>query len=345
MKVVIAAGGTGGHLYPGIAVAEELKKRDIETLFLVSDRGIERDVLRPLGYELVEQHVSGFKGVSFFNKIKALAKLAGAITNTEKHLTRNDKVLLLGGFVSAPVAVAAILKGVDVYIHEQNSIMGFANKFLSSVAKKVLLSYPNTKGAPARAVLVGNPVRASLMNGAVKENDGKNILVLGGSGGSRIVNKTFADVADRLLGAGYKIRHQTGKKLFDETVEAYKNADVDITRLEVLPYIDDMAQAYEWADVVVGRSGSGVVFEVSYARRPALYIPFAQATDNHQYYNARWAEEHKYATILQERDVNPNSLFDRLIGVFRDIKDYKLALEGTRSMNSVTDILANMEIE
>jgi UDP-N-acetylglucosamine--N-acetylmuramyl-(pentapeptide) pyrophosphoryl-undecaprenol N-acetylglucosamine transferase len=259
-----------------------------------------------------------------------------------KFLMTGDKVLLMGGFASAPVAIAAAFKKVDIHIHEQNSVMGLVNKMMSLMARRVYTSYPHTKGAPGRSMFVGNPVRRELMHGRPK-SAGRNILVLGGSGGSRKINLLIAQMAEALLQAGYKIHHQTGHKMFEETVNEYERY-IDHTQagLNIVPYIDDMAAAYAAADLVIARSGSGTVFEVTYARRPAIYIPFALATDNHQYYNAEAMRRKHYAQILEERELSAESLTAAIEDVFEHMGLYMDRLHEVLAMDSAELIVKQL---
>ncbi len=343
MKVILAGGGTGGHLYPGIAVAERLRFIGISALFMVSDRGLEKNVLSKLGYQYVEQNASAFMGMGIVDKVSSLYRLSKASGIALKYVNRGDKVLLLGGFAAAPVAVAGMIKGADLYIHEQNSVMGLVNRMMSSQSRRIFLSDADTRKAPDRGMLVGNPVRGDFIRGSLKRENGKQLLVLGGSGGSRIINKTVAAAADKLLKAGYSIRHQTGEKLLEETLAEYgKNVDMKSKGLQIEPYITNMADAYAAADIVIARSGSGTVFETMYAKRPALYIPFAQASDNHQYYNALSVQKSGYAEILPEKDLSAEKLTESINGMFDRIEDYKESLLGVEFKDSATLIVKGM---
>ncbi|MDR2884891.1 MAG: UDP-N-acetylglucosamine--N-acetylmuramyl-(pentapeptide) pyrophosphoryl-undecaprenol N-acetylglucosamine transferase [Deferribacteraceae bacterium] len=345
MKVILAGGGTGGHLYPGIAVAQRLVQEFVKPFFLVSDRGIEARVLSQLGYEFIEQKATPFMGVGVLSKAKTLAGLMPAAGAIAQYIDKGDKILLLGGFASAPAAIAGMMKGADIYIHEQNSVMGLVNRLMSSQSRRIFLSYPRTKGATSRSLIVGNPVRKELMDGKLKTEQGKQILVLGGSGGSRIINTTFAESAESLMKAGYTIRHQTGEKMYDETVAAYeRNVDSTDKRLQIEPYIDDMAQAYREADLVVARSGSGTVFETMYAKRAALYIPFAKAAENHQYMNALSVKELGYADILEEKDLNKESLLAAVNGIFSGMAAYRNRLAEVQPKDTAELILKGMGI-
>lgn len=343
MRVIIAGGGTGGHLYPGIAVAEKLHEKGVKTFFLVSDRGIERRVLSSLGYGFQEQDISAFMGEGIRGKAKSLAKLLKAANKAMRYIDEKDKVLLLGGFAAAPAALAAVLKGADLYMHEQNSVMGIVNRFMSFFSKRVFISYKDTLHAPKRSMLVGNPVRKSFEKGEIKKEAGKKILVLGGSGGSRVINTTFAKASKELLRLGYTIRHQTGEKLYDETVAEYEKFTKEKgDALKIEAYIDDMAQAYEEADIVVSRSGSGAVFETLNMRRPALYIPFAKAAGNHQYYNALRMEKEGVAKVLQESELTAETLSESVIEIYKNFENFNKNLKAAELLNSAELIVKKM---
>ena len=346
MKVILAGGGTGGHLYPGIAIAEKLRIAGILSLFMVSDRGLEKKTLSRLGYQYVEQNVSAFSGVGVAMKMLSLIRLVKALVSAIKYIGRGDKVLLLGGFAAAPVALAGIIKGVDLYVHEQNSVMGLLNRMMSSRSRKVFLSYGDTKMAPAKGVFVGNPIRNELMHGVIKEGSAKRILVLGGSGGSRIINITVASVAEKLLREGYFIHHQTGEKLLEETIKEYeKSVDLGESGLQIEAYITDMAQAYAAADIVVARSGSGAVFETMYAKRPALFIPFARSSNNHQYSNALYMQKLGCAEILKEEEFTSERFIERIFWMFSRIEEYQWNLSGVETRDSAELIIRGMELQ
>jgi UDP-N-acetylglucosamine--N-acetylmuramyl-(pentapeptide) pyrophosphoryl-undecaprenol N-acetylglucosamine transferase len=343
VKVILAGGGTGGHLYPGIAVAERLRNLGIPVLFMVSDRGLEQKVLSKLGYQYIEQKVSAFNGVGVIDKVISLTRFGKAAVSAMKYIGRTDKILLLGGFAAAPVALAGVMKEMDLYIHEQNSVMGSVNRMMGVHARRIFLSYSETNKSPARGIVVGNPVRSDLMRGSVKEENGRQILILGGSGGSRIINKTAVAAADKLLKAGYTIHHQTGEKLLEETLNEYeKNVDTDCKELQIEAYITDMAQAYAAADLVIARAGSGAVFETMYAKRPALYIPFARSSSDHQFYNALSVQKSGYAEILQEKDLDTEKFIGKINEMFGKINGYKESLFGVEPKDSAALIIKGM---
>jgi UDP-N-acetylglucosamine--N-acetylmuramyl-(pentapeptide) pyrophosphoryl-undecaprenol N-acetylglucosamine transferase len=274
-------------------------------------------------------------------------KLIKGINFASKHITKKDKVLSFGGYAAASAAFAGLTIGAELYIHEQNSVMGSLNKVISVFARRIFTSYKNTISAPQRAICVGNPVRRDFMNGtAVKPLAEKRILVLGGSGGSRIINKTVAELASTLISNGYTIVHQTGRKLLDETIKYYEEqfGKLDNEKLRIVDYIDDMYGEYKAADMVIARAGSGTVFETLYSRRPAIYIPFAKAAKNHQYYNAKAMKDAGYATFIKETDFNQEKLKDEIIKLFTDMEKYKMNLSAVVAEDSAQKIVKFMDI-
>ncbi|PLX68673.1 MAG: UDP-N-acetylglucosamine--N-acetylmuramyl-(pentapeptide) pyrophosphoryl-undecaprenol N-acetylglucosamine transferase [Denitrovibrio sp.] len=344
-RLVIAGGGTGGHLYPGIAVADYVKQFGVETYFIVSKRGLERKVLEPLGYPFYEQSETPLNGVNVFRKVKSMFLLMKEIAKVYTRIKKGDKLLLTGGFVSAAAALVGSMKGVEMYLHEQNSVMGLTNRKFAGGCEKVFLSFPDTKMVAGKTMVTGNPVRAEFQGIEPKETMEKNVLILGGSQGSRFVNNQVAEAAQSMIDAGFTIRHQTGGKLLDETLDKYKELDVELSdKLTVSGYIDDVAENLKWADIVIARSGSGTVFEVTNSKRLALYIPFAQAADDHQLYNAKFAEDKGVAKVLEEKDVKPESLIGMVKSFSLNYEVYKSSLEKVEIYDSVKLIAGGMNI-
>jgi len=344
-RLVIAGGGTGGHLYPGVAVAEHVKQFGVDSFFIVSKRGLERKVLTDLGYPFYEQADTPLNGVSVLRKIRSVFMLMKEVARCHSLLKKNDKLLLTGGFVSAAAALVGSMKGLEMYLHEQNSVMGMTNRKFAASCEKVFLSFPDTKKAVGKTTVTGNPVRAMFKDIPMKEEAGKNILILGGSQGSRFINTQVAEAAKSLMDAGFTIRHQAGGKLLAETMEKYNGLGITPDeRLQVTGYIDDVAEALEWADVVIARSGSGTVFEVMNAKRVALYIPFALAADEHQLYNAKFAEEQGVAKVLTEDDATPEALAGMVKSISLNYDSYKTALKNLKTYDSVELIAGGMNI-
>ena len=318
MRVVIAGGGTGGHLYPGIAIAEELIKKEVEVLFLVSDRGIERKILSEKGYKFIEQNVMAFKGKGIFDKMASLVSVLKELFKLKKVIKFDDKVILLGGFASFAPGLVSLMKGAEIYIHEQNSVMGASNRFFSKYAKKVFTSFENTLKSYGKIVHVGNPVRNEISSINFKEKFEKRVLVVGGSQGSRFINNLVVKTAAKLLEENYKIYHQTGEKLFEETIKLYSKVLSLNENVEIFPYTNQIHKYYEMCDVVIGRSGAGSVFEITAAKRAAIYIPLKISADNHQYYNALNPRDKQIAIVIEENNATPEVLFEAVMNIAKN---------------------------
>jgi UDP-N-acetylglucosamine--N-acetylmuramyl-(pentapeptide) pyrophosphoryl-undecaprenol N-acetylglucosamine transferase len=344
-RLIIAGGGTGGHLYPGIAVAEYVKQFGVECFFIVSKRGLERKVLTELGYRFYEQSETPMNGVSFMRKIKSVFMLMKEVAKCWVLIRKDDKLLLTGGFVSAAAALVGSMKGVQMYLHEQNSVMGLTNRKFAGGCEKVFLSFPETKKSAGKTVVTGNPVREEFRNIEMKKEIGRNILVLGGSQGSRFVNNLTAESAKTLLAEGFSIRHQTGVKLLDEAIEKYRSLGLEPEkgRLEIDGYID-VAENLKWADIVIARSGSGTVFEILNAHRLALYIPFAYAADDHQMHNAKYAAAQGVAEVMIEKEAKPEILIGHLKSFLLNNESYMEALAKVKTYNSAELIAGGMNI-
>ncbi|HVI56793.1 MAG TPA: undecaprenyldiphospho-muramoylpentapeptide beta-N-acetylglucosaminyltransferase [Luteibacter sp.] len=294
--VLIMAGGTGGHIFPGLAVADELRSRGVPVAWLGAEGGMETRVVPAHGLDLHTVAVGGLRGKSVATRLLAPFMLARALFASLKLLRklRPRCVLSMGGYVAGPAGVAARLAGIPLVVHEQNAVAGFTNRKLASFAKKVLTGFPHVL---PNGEWVGNPVRARIAalpapDQRLAQRDGRpRLLVLGGSLGARTLNLALPKALAFMrgmpgFGAGEpEIVHQTGERGLEEARAAYAAAGV--THANVVPFIDDMAGAYEWADVAVCRAGALTVAELCAAGLEALLVPFPHAVDDHQTANAR----------------------------------------------------------
>ncbi len=345
MKVIFAGGGTGGHLYPAIAISEQLKKHNINFYFMVSDRGIERNILSPLNYQFEEQKVSAYMNQSIAGKVKALFNMIKATGRALKVVQKGDKVILTGGFAAAPSAIAAILKGCDLYLHEQNSVMGLVNRIFARFSKKVFLSFENTKNVKGRYVITGNPVREVFYNTYAKKDYTGRLLILGGSQGSRKINTLISSSIDDIMLLGFTVIHQCGVKLYDETKQMYgSKLDKYKERIILKPYIENAADEMSKADIILSRSGAGAVFEIKALKCPAIYIPFAHASENHQYFNALEEKNKGCCIILEEDKVDTSSLKDALKDMKENISLYRANLEKSPVQKSSEIIFKELDI-
>lgn len=292
MKVIIAGGGTGGHLYPGMAVAEEVTAAGGEVLFVGTTRGLEARVVPAAGYALELLEVSGLKRVGLGRLLKGLGRVPLALARSLAIVRRfrPDVVLGVGGYASGPMVLAAALAGYPTAIQEQNSVPGFTNRTLGRFVRRVFTAFDDAaRFFPARKVaLVGNPVRRRFVERAqARMPDAGTLLVVGGSQGARAVNELALAAAERLAARGRlpPLVHQTGTADLDRCVERYRALGL-AERVAVRPFIEDMAGALGDAALVLGRAGALTLAELAIVGRPAVLVPLPTAADDHQTRNA-----------------------------------------------------------
>jgi len=327
MRLMIAGGGTGGHLFPGVAIAEELRARDGEAAvrFVGTRRGIEARVLPDLGWELSLIEVSGLKTVGKLGAIRGLFRLPKALWQARKVLKefRPDAVIGVGGYASGPVVLMARMRRIPTAICEQNSIPGLTNKWLGRVARAVFLSFDESRRffKPKKTTLSGNPVRRELLaklaaSESRPADDTVHVLVCGGSQGAVAVNELAAQaLASLAKSTRLAIVHQTGDKDLAATEARYAAAGV---AAECRAFIKDMAAAYQRADVIIGRAGATTVAELAIAGKPALFIPYPFAADNHQEINAREMAAAGAALMFRQAELTADKLTEALRPLFTD---------------------------
>jgi len=306
-RILIMAGGTGGHVFPALAVADELRDQHIDVAWIGTNKGIETKLVPAAGFPLNFIKVQGLRGNGVAGWLMAPFKLVKAVMEALRVIKqyKPDVVLGLGGFASGPGGVAAKLMGKPLIIHEQNAIPGLTNRLLAIVATRVLEGFPNSFKTSQHALWVGNPVRESIemlpepQQRLVEHKGAVHILVLGGSLGAKSLNsllpQAFSSIKQTI-----EIKHQCGVKHSENCKKNYKNADVDA---EVLAFIDDMAEVYSWADLVICRAGALTIAEISAAGIGSLLVPYPYAVDDHQTRNASALVEAGAASLLQEKDI------------------------------------------
>ena len=304
-SVLILAGGTGGHIFPGIAVAQALRERGVPVLWLGSDGGLETQLVPKAGIELRTLPVRGVRGKGLLVRLAAPFRVAAAVHRAWRLIGRERprSALALGGFAAGPAGVAAWLRRVPLLVHEQNRVPGVTNRILARFARRRLCGF---HGALAGGEWVGNPVRAviaALPEPAVRyaaRSGPLHLLVLGGSQGAYGLNVVLPQVLQQIVPTRpLLIRHQSGAKQFAQTQQAYLAAGVNAT---VDAFIDDMAGAYAWADIVVCRAGALTLAELCAAGLPAVLVPFPAAVDDHQTRNAGALVEAGGARLVAEGD-------------------------------------------
>lgn len=317
--ILIMAGGTGGHVFPALAVADVLRARGYHIEWLGAEQGIENRLVPAAGYPLHTLNVRGVRGSGVVRKLQMPLQLLRAVLAARQKIHALSPVLVLGfgGFASGPGGIAARLCGVPLIIHEQNAIPGLTNRVLARVATRALEGFDGAFGG--RAVMVGNPVRdaiAALPAPAERYSQHQGplrILVLGGSQGALALNRKLPAALASLFGSEPVIvRHQAGRNRADEAREAYQVVALDAA---VEEFIDDMAAAYAWADLVICRSGASTVSELAAAGVAALFVPLPTAVDDHQTHNAAWLASRNAARLLPQQELDAAGLSEKLAGL------------------------------
>ena len=318
---MIMAGGTGGHVYPALAVAEYLRAQDVPLFWLGTPRGIENRVVPEHGIELLTVGVSGVRGKGLKSKLAAPVMVLSAIFQALCICIRRRPaaVLGMGGFASGPGGIAAWLLRIPLLVHEQNRVAGTTNRILARCAVKIMQGFPGTFEDSPGTVTTGNPVRRQIADLAGRETPpsvasapgGLNVLVLGGSQGARKLNRVAPPALDRLQRRmKLNVRHQCGERHLAETQRVYDGLQLDRVRLD--PFIDDMASAYEWADIAVCRAGALTIAELCAAGLASILVPFPFAIDDHQTANARFLRDAGAALLLPEDELTETGLEDLL---------------------------------
>lgn len=318
--VLIMAGGTGGHVYPGLAVAERLRDAGIAVAWLGTADGIESRLVPAAGIVLHTIRVHGLRGTGWRRWLTAPFGIARAVWAALAVLrrVRPAAVLGFGGFASGPGGLAAWLSGRPLLVHEQNARPGLTNRLLARLARRVLEAFPNTFADARHVFHTGNPVRPAIaQTPAFAEPEGPlRVLVLGGSQGALFLNQTVPAALSALgTDRALQIRHQCGPAHLAVTAGAYSDAGGSA---DVVPFIDDMAQAYAWAHLVIARAGAMTVAELAAAGRPALLVPFPYAVDDHQAHNAMYLAEREAAVWVRQEQVDAHSLAERLGALIGD---------------------------
>ena len=312
-RFLIMAAGTGGHVFPALAVAQMLKTRGHHVEWLGTPLGMEQELVAQHDIRLHAIAMKGFRGKSFLYKllipfllVKSLMQVVAVLINVKPNI-----VVGFGGYIAVPGGIAAKLLCKKLIIHEQNSVAGSANKLLNKFCDKSLVAYPN---ALPESQYVGNPVRHSIC--ALHKSDQyaakptKNILVMGGSLGAEAINQVVPSVFMALRErTDINVWHQTGKGKLNATQSLYGDY-ASVFRVE--EFVNDVEAAYEWADIIICRAGALTVSELTVVGLPAVFIPLPHAIDNHQYFNAKWLADQQAATVIEQKALTKDHLIQTL---------------------------------
>ncbi|HKT31683.1 MAG TPA: undecaprenyldiphospho-muramoylpentapeptide beta-N-acetylglucosaminyltransferase [Gammaproteobacteria bacterium] len=314
MKIVIMAGGTGGHVFPALAVADVLRARGHEVIWIGTRAGLEARAVPAAGFRMEWIDVGGLRGKTWGTLLMSPWRLARAVQQARRIFRRLRPAVALGmgGFASGPGGVAARLSGCPLVLHEQNAVPGITNRVLSHVARRVLEGFPDSFAAARGAEHVGNPVRAAIAALPAPElrfagrSGALRVLVIGGSQGAQVLNQTVpAAIAQWPALPRPEVWHQTGVRDAESVAAAYRAHGI---RARVTAFIEDIAEAYGWADLAVCRAGALTIAELAAAGLGAVLVPFAAAADDHQTRNAQFLLRATAAELLPQAALSAASL-------------------------------------
>lgn len=330
-RILISAGGTGGHIYPALATAKSLREVNATIHWLGTPNGPEGDIARDNGFAFHAIDVKGLRSTGLKRLVQAPMKIANAISASKRVIRDCEPSAFLGfgGFVTGPAGVAARLCRVPVVIHEQNAIPGLTNRLLHRISRETLAAFPNDVWTDAE--IVGNPIRRDIakVEKVAREFRPVRLTVIGGSLGAKPINDIMPEVATMLKNVF--ICHQTGKKNYDATLAKYKSvvADIDVD-VDIVPYIDDMAKTYANTDLLIARAGALTVSEAASAGVPAIFIPLPHAVDNHQFFNAKFSADNQAAVIIEQADLTVARLSETIRDLLSDRKLTTMALNAKK---------------
>jgi UDP-N-acetylglucosamine--N-acetylmuramyl-(pentapeptide) pyrophosphoryl-undecaprenol N-acetylglucosamine transferase len=339
MRIIIAGGGTGGHVIPALAIAQQLKKQfAAEVLFIGTARGIETRLVPQAGFPLELIQVGALKNVSLMTRVKTMFDLPRAIAASSRMLSEFDPevVIGVGGYASGPAMVAAIRRRLPTLAFEPNVVPGFANRMIARWVSAAAVHFEETCRYFPHCRVTGVPVREAFFAIPPKAISSKvggvpTLLVFGGSQGARAINQAMTESLAGLRGKipGIHIIHQTGQRDYDHVLAAYQQSGISS---EVHKFIDDMPGTFGRADLLVCRSGASTVGEITAAGKPAIFVPFPAAADDHQNVNARLLERAGAAVVVEESNLGAAYLVDTIAALIGDASRLKSMSAAAKSL-------------
>ena len=340
-SIGIGSGGTGGHIYPGLAVATQLRKMGVTCHWVGTESSLEARVIPENGFSFHSIKVKGFRGKGFIRWLTAPFILVQSVLSALRILLckKPDVVLGMGGFVSAPGGFAAWIYRCPLIIHEQNTIPGLANRILAYLSSCTLEAYPNILHSKFKTMVTGNPVRQEIVQvGERRLKRGTdttfNILIFGGSRGARILNEVVPQALSKVARRNVSIFHQCGFDSEQALKDEYKKFGL-IGSSRVCAFIDDMADAYDWADLVISRSGAMTLSELTTAGLVSVLVPYKHAVDDHQTKNAEYYSKRNAAFIIQEDEFTSNKLKILIDEIINNNVLYDAVGDAARSLGHV----------
>ena len=345
MRVILAGGGTGGHVIPALAIAHQLKKQfDAEVLFIGTARGIETRLVPQAGFPLDLIKVGALKNVSLMTRARTMFDLPRALWVAGRMLNdfRPDVVIGVGGYASGPAMFAAIRRRIPTLAFEPNVVPGFANRMVARWVSVAAVHFEESCEYFPRCKVTGVPVRDAFFSIPAKNSGPPTLLVFGGSQGARAINQAMVESLPGLRERipGLHIIHQTGVRDYDTVLAAYKNSGASG---EVHKFIDDMPATFALADLLVCRSGASSVAEIAAAAKPAIFVPFPMAADDHQNVNARALERAGAAVVVEESNLEAAYLVDTIAAIIGDqdrLKNMSAAAKSLAHPRAVEEIAA-----
>ncbi len=339
MKVIMTGGGTGGHIYPAIAIADKIKRKhpEAEILFVGTEKGMEKDLVPKNGYEIRFITVTGFHRKQLWKNLRTAVDLAKGNREANRIMKefRPDLVIGTGGYVCGPVVRAAHKRGIKTYIHEQNALPGVTNKLLEKYVDKVFISFPESNRFfknQSKLVVTGNPIRKSFLLCGMNHSRDKMsikanefvILCFGGSLGAGKINNTMIHVIEAVNPmTDTRLVFITGKNYYKKVVDTLKEREISLNdNINILEYADNMHEYLSAADLVISRAGALTVSEITACGKAAILIPSPNVTGNHQFFNAKVVADKGGAIILEEKDLSD----EKLLGTILRLKNNKEAL-------------------
>jgi UDP-N-acetylglucosamine--N-acetylmuramyl-(pentapeptide) pyrophosphoryl-undecaprenol N-acetylglucosamine transferase len=345
MRAILAGGGTGGHVIPALAIAQELKQScNAEVLFIGTARGIENRLVPAAGFPLKLVQVGALKNVTLATRFKTLFDLPRAVLSAGKMLNdfHADVVIGVGGYASGPAMLAAVLKRIPTLAFEPNVVPGFANRVVAKLASAAAVHFAETAKYFRHAEVTGVPVRQAFFEISAQPHSNPTLLVFGGSQGAHAINKVVIDSSAELQSCfpTLHIVHQTGERDYNDAAEAYESMGAAI---EVFKFIDDMPRFFADADLLLCRSGASTVAEITAAGKPAIFVPFPRAADDHQKRNAEALERAGAAVMLEEAKLSRDTLVEAVSSLLNDPSKLQRMGDAARSLshpNAARDIAA-----
>ncbi|MBH32446.1 MAG: undecaprenyldiphospho-muramoylpentapeptide beta-N-acetylglucosaminyltransferase [Gammaproteobacteria bacterium] len=344
-KIVIFSGGTGGHIYPGIAIAKKLKNLGVKVLWIGTRKGLEATVVPAEKIEIKFINFSGVRGKGIRKYLMLPFTLFRAIWQSIKIISdfKPNLAISMGGYIAIPNGIVSIIFRIPIVIHEQNIIYGLSNSMLKIFAHSVILGFPKKK-ISEKEIYMGNPIRPSIKIKKISENieDNKiNILVFGGSLGAKKLNKVVPEAIaivqknnkDRYV----QVIHQTGST-YDIAVEEYSKYDIKVT---LKNFIENMNEAYNWADIIICRAGAITLSEIMKVGIPAIVVPYPFAADNHQYLNAKFLEDNGALVMIEDNSLSPDVISKYLENI---IGNNELRVSLSRNIQSFSKNNADEDI-